>query len=520
MAARTRRQPMRGKVMLMNAREPHEVRVAVLVDKSLDEYYVERAAMGRLAGNIYKGLVANVDAVLQAAFVNIGLERNGFLHASDVTPPDGGFAGILGKPDVPKPRKRQRLPIQHMLRARQELLVQVSREGVGAKGPAVTTFISLPGRYLVLTPAMRLMGVSKKISDEAVRAQLRERLKTLAPPEDAGMILRTAAAAASDAELKNDLAALQALWEALKEKARTAPAPALIYEEQALATRALREMLALDTEEVIVDTEDAFRQAREFVRQVAPALLPRLKLHQEPAPLLAAYGVEEQVEALFERQVPLPSGGHIVIEQTEAMVTIDVNSGHSRERSSTEEMLLKTNLEAAREIARQLRLRDIGGLVLMDFIDMQRTESKKELQRTLREVFKKDRARFDIAPISRYGIVEMTRQRTGRGLRNVVYARCPHCAGSGFVRSGESTGLVALRAVQEALFQDAAAKTVRVRLNPADVAGFANDFRQPLAALETKTGSRIILEADAQVTAGRVKVAAEREGRQLLLLER
>lgn len=516
---RRRKKEAPQKLMLINAREVHEVRVGVLAGNVLEEVYIERAATGRLTGNIYKGVVENADHSLQAAFVDIGTRRNAFLHAKDVIPPHGGFEEILGGRRE-KPAPGRRLSIRDMLRSRQEVLVQVTRDGIGTKGPAVTTYLSLPGRYLVLMPALGKVGVSKKIEDDELRHKLRARLDNLPIPANLGLIVRTAAFNASDAALKRDLAYLKRLWNAFKRKAKSAKAPAVVYEEQSLVVRALRERLTTDTDEVIVDAEDAFQQAKEFVEQVSPSMGDRVKLYEAREPLFTHHGAEVQVERLFDRTVMLPSGGYLVIEQTEAMVAVDVNTGKNRERSSSEDMILNTNLEAARELARQLRLRDIGGLVLVDFIDMARAESKRELTRTLREIFRKDRARVSIAPISSFGVVEITRQRTGGGLRNVVYSRCPYCAGTGSVRSGESLGILAMRALQEALYRDPPPATVNLVLHPSDVPDFSNAFRGSLAALETDTGVRIMVLPDASVNVGRIKVVAERDEKELFTLER
>jgi ribonuclease E len=510
------------KIMLINADHPSEVRVAVLVEGVLDELYIERASNDRITGNIYKGVVQNIDQTLQAAFVNIGAGKSGFLHASDVIPPNGGYHGVLKKPRLKRPPQKtpgRKLTIDEMLGPNQELFVQVVREGMGHKGPGLTTYVSIPGRYLVLMPALSKVGVSKKIEDQAIRRQLKERMNAFSIPKELGMIVRTAATTASDDEIKHDLAYLKRLWGNLRKQAKSTEPPVLLYKESDLVTRALRETLTADTDLVVVDAEPAFVQAKDFVSSVSPATAEKVKMYEGKDPLFVHYRVERQIEDLYERRANLPSGGYMVIDQTEAMVAVDVNTGHNRERSGAEEMILNTNLEAANELARQLRLRDIGGLVLVDFIDMARPENRKKLTDTLQEIFSKDRARVSIAPISPFGVVEMTRQRTGKGIMNVVFNRCPVCGGRGLVRSRESLGLTVMRSIREVLALRPEADNLEVLLAPTDAVDFSNEFRQEISALEGKDGPRIIVRPDPIVQAGRLKVVAKKDTEELTTLE-
>ncbi|MBN1809826.1 MAG: Rne/Rng family ribonuclease [Planctomycetes bacterium] len=519
---RRRRKPrIPSRIMLINSDHPSEIRVAILVEGILDELYIERSKTDRITGNIYKALVGNIDPALQAAFVDLGTGRNGFLHASDVVPPDGGYKGVLKKPRRSRRRKPQgrKLSVEEMLRSKQEVLVQVVREGLGHKGPGITTYISVPGKYLVLMPALGKVGVSKKIEDPAVRRKLKERMVGFRVPKELGLIVRTAASTASDDEIRTDLNYLKRVWANLKKQAKETPAPTLLYKESDLVTRALRETLTADTDLVVVDAQDAFALARDFVTKISPAAKDKVTLYEGKDPLFVHYRVERQIEDLYERRVSLPSGGYMVIDQTEAMVAVDVNTGHNKERSGAEEMILNTNLEAAHELARQLRLRDIGGLVLVDFIDMGVAENRKRLQDELKAIFSKDRARVSIAPISPFGVVEMTRQRTGKGILNVVFNRCPVCAGSGLVRSRESLGLSVMRSIRAVLSSRSETNNIVIVLAAADAIEFLNEFRQEISALEADGGPRIMVRPDPAVQAGRLKIIALKDTEELVTVE-
>ena len=696
------------KILLLNASDPGEIRVAVIEDGQLTEIFMERKSRLQQTGNIFKGRVVNVEPSLQASFVDLGLERNGFLHASDCIPPDGGFTEILrpssgvpaeqgqvapvpvlgaspsaaggapvspiaqekvlapargkrrshrrggrsraersrinpaaapmiapdpphlpvappasvygfeppavsslalpgqpedsaadpahprlpsqaavtsptegasqpaearpesngleehevraAKPEFSTPSATQdissptaagggalletplgeasgtardvqrnnsgdgrtgrtgrrlnherRYMVQDMLHKGDAVLVQVAKEGLGQKGPALTTYLSLPGRYLVLMPAIQRLGVSKRIESEERRRELKEILGALKPPEGMGVIVRTAGVGRSKDELQRDLDFLIQKWEALKQKAQTVRAPALLFQEADVVTRVFRDILTDDVAQIVVDDSVAMERAREFLSEIAPQAAEKLEHYSAPEPIFHKYGVEHQIQQLFNRKVPLKSGGSIVIEQTEALVAIDVNTGRFREKHNQDETILATNLEAAREIARQLRLRDIGGLVMLDFIDMDVMEHRRRVERELKAHLARDKARINVLPISALGIVEMTRQRVRHGLRRTLFDRCAHCSGTGQVKSPETLGLELLREVRNQL-REGTVSRVRVTLHPTAACAILNRYRRDLAKLEEARGVTLEIVEGAGVLPGQMHVSTAREG--------
>lgn len=498
--------------MLINVADPGEARVAITVGGRLDEIHLERS--GRmLTGNIYRGTVTNVEPSLQAAFVNIGAERNGFLHASDCLAPDGGAAEMLGGGRRGRGGGREsdgggtddHLPIEKMLRKGQDLLVQVTKEGIGTKGPALTTYLSLPGRFLVLMPALSKIGVSKKIEDEARREELRKTLSGLTPPKGLGFIARTASVGRPAEDLARDMEFLVDLWRALLKRARSASAPALVYQESDLAIRAVRDSVPPDTEAIVVDAPEAFERVQGFVSLVCPELEGRVRLYDGREPLFHRYGVEDDLMRLGQRRVRLPSGGYLVIEQTEALVAVDVNTGSYRGQRDQREAILRTNLEAAREVAFQLRMRDTGGLVIIDFIDMDEIGHRRQVERELRGALERDRAKITVLPMSELGVVEMSRQRTRLGLARSMYESCSACRGRGTVRSPESLGLDLIREIKSALSHRGCSEVEAV-FAPAAALAVGNIYRQELLRLEESSGLKIMLGADPALGPGEMRV--------------
>ncbi|MCX7804904.1 MAG: Rne/Rng family ribonuclease [Planctomycetota bacterium] len=425
-------------------------------------------------------------------------------------PPGGGGSGREERRAQRRngePRAERRMLIQEMLKAGQKLLVQVTKEGIGTKGPSLTTYIGIPGRHLVLMPAVNRLGISKRIEDDAKRQEMKRLMERLNPPPDMGVILRTAAQAESEAEIKRDLDSLLALWENIKKKAMSVKAPALVYSESDLVVRVMRDALTDDVEEIVLDTVEAMEEARDFLSATSPALASRLILYRDEEPLFHRYGVEDQIQKLFNRKVNLPSGGSIVIEQTEALVAIDVNTGRFRERRDMDQTILETNLEAAREIARQLRLRDVGGLVMIDFIDMESPEHRRKVERELKAALAKDKARITVLPISRLGVVEMTRQRVRPSLKRTLFDKCPTCGGSGMVKSDESVALDALREIRRAS-RVAGVSRIQVGLSPSCAQTLQNRFRAGIAELEAKTGITVEIVADPTLLIGQIRVSA------------
>ena len=405
----------------------------------------------------------------------------------------------------------RRYTIQEMLREGQEVLVQVAKEGIGQKGPALTTYISLPGRYLVLMPAVSRLGVSKRIDSEEQRRALKEALSQLNPPDDMGVIVRTAGMGRTKDELQRDMEYLMRAWNGLKDKTKASKAPNLIYQEGDVVTRVFRDVLTEDVTEIIIDDPIVMERAREFLRETSPGSEKKLKLYADPEPLFHRHGVEQQMQRLFNRKVNLKNGGSIVIEQTEALVAIDVNTGRFREKRNQDDTILQTNLEAAREIARQLRLRDIGGLVMIDFIDMEISEHKRKVERELKSYLARDKAKINVLPVSSLGVVEMTRQRIRHSLKKTLFDRCPHCSGSGHIKSPESIGLEMLREIKSQV-RDKTIRKVKVLLNSHVAYGILNQFRKELVRMEEANRITIEVCGDPGVALSQMQVSIAKEG--------
>jgi ribonuclease E len=459
--------------MLINAQRAEEVRVAVVSGSTLDAYRVSVAQAGQLRGNIYRGVVVSIQASLDAAFVDFGAAKHGFLPADEVVAEAAHRA----------PQAAGRSRADHLLERGRPLLVQVSKEPGGEKGAALTTNVSLAGRYLVFTPFDDTRGISRKVEDDDVRRQLREIADKLEVPAGSGMILRTAALGQSKSTLTRDLAALLRLWKKIHTRFKSGKGPLLIYSDQDLIVQAVRDTLDASIDEVLVDDDDAFERVSAAMRSFMPRAKTGLVRYTDRVPLFSRFGLESQIEQIFKPRVPLPSGGSIVIEGTEALTAVDVNSGRTSRGGSNEDTYLATNLEAAREVARQLRLRDIGGLVVVDFIDMRAPRHRREVEKTLRDAVKVDRARTDIGKISHNGLLEINRQRLGTPLEARTHRSCPTCGGAGTIPSAETVSLNLLRRIEERAATSPLA-AVRVALHPELADAFQNQHRQALAALE------------------------------------
>ncbi|MCS7014675.1 MAG: Rne/Rng family ribonuclease [Gemmatales bacterium] len=616
------------KEMLINVLEPEECRIAILEDGVLEELYIERTSQESYIGNIYKGRIVNIEPSIQAAFVDFGIGRNGFLHVSDVAPPYyrhilegepapadpllelpdmpvydvpeedeevtgevtstqgealssaeasastpsphksetrgrdrpfGGFAEPLlsstspmsfqplqvsesiptlqssslevgtsalpheetppaasrspaaNGPEVtlheqeespisPRPRLRVRTstrrqpkpPIQEIFRRGQEVLVQVIKEGLGSKGPTLSTYISIPGRYLVLMPGLSRIGVSRKITDEGQRQRLRQILQELHPPKGLGFIIRTAGLDRTKKELQRDLAYLSRVWKVVLRRVRKSKAPALIYQESDMIIRTIRDVFDSNIETIWVDEVQAYEHAREFLQIVMPRYANRLKLYSDSEPLFHRYGIEREIARVQSRRVQLPGGASLVIDTTEALVAVDVNSGNFRADNDAEKTAYQVNLAAAKEVARQLRLRDLGGVIIIDFIDMREEQHKREVERTLREAVKRDRARTKILRMSPFCIVEMTRQRIRPSLKRSVFEDCPWCHGTGQVKTPESTSLEIMRLLKLAAHRS---EIHRVHLRVAEpVAHYLlNRRRRDISVLEERHQMHIVI---------------------------
>ncbi len=502
-----------AKEMLITVVEGEESRIAVVEDGNLEELYLERASVERHVGNIYKGRVNNVEPSIQAAFVDIGMTKNGFLHASDVlasacprrkkAPPapeaaEGApapQAEARGRGDRRGGLGGRRMLIQEALRPGDEVVVQITKEGIGTKGPSLTTALSIPGRYLVLMPGLGRLGVSRKIEDEATRRQLRELLGSLNPPADMGFIVRTAGVDRSKRDLQRDLQYLQRLWKVVEARVQSSKAPAEIFRESDLVMRTLRDVYTPDITSIWVDNEAVYKRVREFMKIALPRHIDAAKLYGEKVPLFHKYRVEEAIERIYSRTVPLPKGGSLVIDQTEALVAIDVNSGRFRHGRDAEESAHQLNLMAAQEIARQVRMRDLGGLIIMDFVDMARADNRRHVEKVLRDAFKGDKARMQLLHISKFGIIEMTRQRVQPSLERSTFMDCPYCKGTGIMKHPESLALEALRHLKMLVSRDAVA-SIEVTVNPQLADYVNNSKRATLANTEAESHKRIRITSD------------------------
>jgi len=474
-----------SKKMLINAAAEDQLRVAIVENGLLQEVGMETSARGQISGNIYKAVVDRLDPSLNAAFVDYGGERNGFLPADDIHPK--WYRG------QPKKEGNGTPPIRKILERNQHILVQVSQDPRGHKGALLTTYISFPGRFLVLMPYRAKNGVSRKIEDEQERERLKKLLDEINPSEEVGFIARTAAEGKSKNELQREAKALRRLWQGIAEKAKKATPPALLYQESNLAIRTIRDYLSPDVDEILVDDERLFEEIQEFFKATMPKLAKMVKLYKDRTPLFNKYQIEEQIESIHDPQVRLKSGGTIVITPTEALVAIDVNTGKTTVREDPETTAFKTNLEAAQEIARQLRLRDLGGLIVVDFIDMENKKNRAEVEKTFREAFKGDKARVRMSRISQFGLLEMSRQRLKPPLESKAFDPCPLCRGVGKVKSPEAQALQVLRKIQ-----GAAAKKNLLRVEgelPQSTGRYLlNELRKDLSDTEREFGIKILLD--------------------------
>jgi ribonuclease E len=469
------------KRMLFNATQQEELRVAIVDGQKLIDIDIEAAGREQRKGNIYKGVITRIEPSLEACFVNYGEERHGFLPFKEVA-----RAYFKEGIDV------RNASIKDALREGQEIIVQVEKEERGQKGAALTSFISLAGRYLVLMPNNpRGGGVSRRIEGED-RQELREAMSQLEVPDGMSIIARTAGIGRDATELQWDLSYLLQLWKAIDEAAKGNSAPLLIYLESSLVIRAIRDYFQPDIGEILIDTDDIYEQAAAFMSVVMPDNLPRVKRYQDDVPLFSRFQIEHQIETAYSRTVPLPSGGAIVIDHTEALVSVDVNSARATRGSDIEETATRTNLEAADEIARQARLRDLGGLIVIDFIDMESSKAQKDVENRLRDALRHDRARVQMGKISKFGLMEMSRQRLRPALSEGSHVTCPRCNGTGHIRDTESSALQVLRIIQEeAMKENTAAIHTQV---PVEVAAFLlNEKRAEVIKIETRFKVNVLM---------------------------
>ncbi len=487
------------KRMLINATQAEELRVAIVDGQTLYDIDIEQPSKEQKKSNIYKGRITRLEPSLEAAFVEYGAERHGFLPLKEIS--RDYFQGGVD------PNKGT---IRELLREGQEVVVQVDKDERGNKGAALTTFISLAGRYMVLMPnSPTAGGVSRRIEGDD-RAELKKAMDALAIPDDMGVIIRTAGVGRDAEELQWDLDYLLSIWRAIAEAALSKPAPFLIYQESRLIVRALRDYMRNDIGEILVDTGEMYEEAKEFVQQVMPHNLRKLKHYTDDTPLFNRFQIESQIENAYERTIRLPSGGALVIDQTEALTAIDVNSARATKGGDIEETAFNTNLEAAEEVARQMRLRDLGGLVVIDFIDMSSNKHQRDVENKLQNALKYDRARVQLGRISRFGLLEMSRQRLRPSLGESSQIVCPRCDGHGRMRSIESLSLSIVRVAEEHAMKD---NTGQVLVQaPVEIANYLlNEKRRALAEIELRHDAPVVIVADEQLHAPHYEVTRLRE---------
>ena len=486
--------------MLINVAESEECRVAVVEDGSLEELYVERASLGSHVGNIYKGKVVNIESGIQAAFIDFGVGKNGFLHVSDLHP--RYFPKASGKHTDSVGRRqslKERPPIQNCLHKGDELIVQVTKEGLKTKGATLSTYLALPGKYLVMMAWMRKHGVSHKIEDEDERKRLRQILVESKPAKEQGFIIRTAGQGCSKRDIQNDLRYLKRLWRTIEKRIETEKVPGELYQESNLVIRTLRDVFNSKISGIICDSENVVRRVRDFLRIATPRLKPKVTYYDGRIPLFHKYKIEDEIAKIQSRTVELKGGGSIVIEQTEALVSIDVNSGRYRKQQSAEQTAYMSNMAAAAEIARQLRLRDLGGLIICDFIDMQSEKHRRDVEKTFRDAVKPDRARSRILRISRFGVVEMTRQRMRPSLQSSTHLACPHCGGTGFVKSHEALSIEIIRLLNLSVWKEQI-KRIELFVSPEVADYLQNEKRTAVAQIEQLSDKRVIIHSEPNYT--------------------
>jgi len=554
--------------MLVNVTGSEEVRIAILAEGMLEELYVERSSTELHVGNIYKGKVVNVEPSIQAAFIDFGIGKNGFLHISDVHPqyfpasyrthrhtaeeqkkvtdaadesmaeageaenaapgeaPEGVYGDFdamtdLGQESLEvenqhiapmekvgrKTPRHSRPPIQQCFKRGQEVFVQVTKEGIGTKGPTLTSYVSIAGRYLVMMPGMSHLGVSRKIENDEQRRELRKLMQELNPPKNLGFIVRTAGIDRTLKELQQDLHYLVRIWKLISQRIQTLPAPAELYQESDLVIRTIRDLSLMDIERIVVDDAKMAEKIRDFVSLFNPKSAEAVQVYDDPMPLFQRYNVEREIEKINSRRVEMANGGSLVIDSAEALVAIDVNSGRYREQRNAEMTAFNINKDAIKEICRQLRLRDLGGVIVIDFIDMREEKHKREIERLLKNNLKNDRAKTKVLRMSLFCMIEMTRQRVKASLKRSIYQDCPHCHGSGLIKTPESISLDVIRRLTAGTLL-AAVNRIDVRVHSTVATYLLNRNRRQLVELEERSGRRIGILPDAALAGDAVLIEA------------
>lgn len=480
---------MAGKIVINTT--PEQTRVALLEsDTQLSELYIERRKEASLVGNVYKGKVVKILPGMQSAFVDIGLEKAAFLHAADVL---SGFDYSIFGEDLEESVPLN-LPIEDMLQEGEDVFVQVSKDSIGTKGARATSYITLPGRHLVLMPGVEHIGVSRKILDEDERTRLKE-LITKLKPRNFGFIIRTVSEGCSEDELKKDVDYLMLLWDNIQKKKEKVSAPHLLYSDLDLALRSVRDLLGHEIEKLIIDSREEYNKIVEFVNTYFPKLVSKIELYEEPEPIFDAYGIELEIPKALGKRIWLKSGGYIIIDQTEALTSIDVNTGKFVGKASLEDTIFKTNIEAVKEIAYQIRLRNLGGIIIIDFIDMEKEENRQKLFSVFQEAMCKDRAKCTILEVSELGLIQMTRKRVRESLERVLCESCPYCDGKGFIKSPATVCYEIFMELRRIALINKNSK-ILITANPQVADLIYDDEREGIEAIEKENGFKIIVKAD------------------------
>ncbi|OGW33033.1 MAG: hypothetical protein A2X59_03850 [Nitrospirae bacterium GWC2_42_7] len=486
------------KKILINAIYPEEKRVAIVEGETLVDFYVEVSSKEHLKGNIYKGTIARVEPGLQAVFVDFGQKKQGFLQFREI---DSQYFKKIEEGKRPR--------VQDVIEKGQEIIVQVEKDARDTKGASLTTFISIPGRYIVMMPGQEKVGVSRKIEGKEDRDKMKEIFSSLKLPKDMGFILRTAGIGRTGEELENDLKYLTKLWGKIQTESKKVTAPELIYKEQDIAVRTVRDYLTDDVSEVLIDDKDAYGNMREFLKKTLPWVRINIKLIRDKKPIFTRHNIEDQITKIHERYVHLPSRGYLVIDKTEALTAIDVNSGRSRKEANVESTAFKTNLEAADEIARQMRLRDIGGLIVIDFIDMASSKSRREVEDRLNKALYADKAHTETASISKFGILEMTRERLRTAYFESMNKNCEYCEGAGIVKTDEMVAIAALRDLHTKTARGGiTAATLRLPVESANY--LINTSRDWIQEIEKDFSIKITIIADKNIPMGKFQTEFEK----------
>ncbi len=487
-----------AKEILINVTR-EEIRVALMEGNQVVEFYVERKRDASLVGNIYKGKVIKILPGMQSAFVDIGLEKAAFLYVADIMTEFDEFAPFLeaeekGEPlEITSKRGRQDLPIEEILQEGQDLLVQVSKDPLGSKGARVTSYITLPGRYLVLMPNVEHIGISRRISEENERARLRSIVEHI-KPDGYGFIIRTASEGATEEDLKKDMEFLLLLYENILTKRDRVVAPHLLSSDLDLVFRSVRDLMSQDVERLMIDSEEEYERVRDFVKTYFPKLFSKIELFNDDEPIFDAFNIELDISRALGKKVWLKSGGYIVIDQTEAMTVIDVNTGKFVGKEDLEDTILKTNIEAVKEIAYQIRLRNLGGIIIIDFIDMERYENREKVFNAFTEAMKRDKAKNTILHISELGLIQMTRKRVRESLGRVLTEPCPYCEGKGFVKSARTLCYEIFRKITKMARHGG--ERIIVTAHPSVAEFLSDEERFSLEDIENTYGVKVIVKED------------------------